>query len=154
MDHDIPTAPQDHPAETIMAALAHGMEGHPEKAAPLFEPFILGGPATSAGLCASLAEMSAMTPRQHLPEGGTFGLLVLNATTGERGDINDVPPGIRFAMQFSTAWGNGERQTAYALFNALIEPGDEQAAAALADGIRCLFDMAVVSLNEMTGRTP
>ncbi|MFJ2848296.1 hypothetical protein [Streptomyces rubiginosohelvolus] len=153
MAHDIPTTPQDDEAETIMAALAHGMTGHPEKAIPLFDPFIAGGPVTTAGLCASLAEMSAMQARKNLPAGGHFGLLVLNADTGERGDINEAPAGIRFAMQFSTAWGNDDRDTAYALFHALIEPADEEASHALADGIRCLFDMAVVSLNEMTGRT-
>ena len=153
MGHDIPTTPQDDPAETILAALAHGMTGHPEKAIPLFEPFLLAGPAEAVGLCASLAEMSAMQARKNLPAGGHFGLLVLNADTGERGDISEAPAGVRFAMQFSTAWGNGEKETAYALFRALIDPGDDEGAHALADGIRCLFDMAVISLNEMTGRT-
>lgn len=153
MDHDIPTTPQDDPAETIMAALAHGMTGHPERAIPLFEPFLLGGPVKAVALCASLAEMSAWHARRNLPENGMFGLLVYDATTGRRGDINEAPPGVRFAMQFSTAWGNGDKDTAYALFRALIDPGDEEGANALADGIRCLFDMAVISLNEMTGRT-
>lgn len=154
MAHEIPTTPQDDPAETILAALAHGMTGHPERAIPLFEPFIAGGPVKAVGLCASLAEMSAMQARKNLPEGGMFGLLVLDADTGERGDINEAPAGVRFAMQFSTAWGNDDRQTAYALFRALIDPGGEEGAAhALADGIRVLFDMAVLSLNELTGRT-
>ncbi|KPL29089.1 hypothetical protein JI76_28635 [Streptomyces anulatus] len=153
MAHDIPTTPQDDPAETIMAALAHGMTGHPEKAIPLFNSIIAGGETPSVSLCAALAEVSATQARTALPKGGHFGLLVLNANTGERGDINDVPAGVRFAMQFSTAWGNDDRQTAYALFRALIESGDERAAEALATGIRCLFDMAVVTLREKTGRT-
>lgn len=153
MSHDIPTTPQDDPSETILAALAHGMTGHPEKALPLFEPFISGGPVTAVSLCAALAEVSAVPARKTLPAGGHFGLLVLNADTGERGDISKVPAGVRFAMQFSTAWGNDDRNTAYALFRALIEPGDEEASHALADGIRVLFDMAVVTLREKTGRT-
>ncbi|MFF8467939.1 hypothetical protein [Streptomyces griseus] len=153
MGHDIPTTPQDNDAETIMAALAHGMTGHPEKAIPLFQPFLLAGPAKALGLCASLAEMSAGPARKNLPAGGTFGLLVYDVTTGRRGDISEAPAGVRFAMQFSTAWGNGDQDTAYALFRALIDPGDEEGARALADGIRCLFDMAVISLNETTGRT-
>lgn len=97
--------------------------------------------------------MSAAPARKNLPAGGHFGLLVLNVDTGERADISEAPTGIRFAMQFSTAWGNHDQDTAYALFEALVLPGDEQAAEALADGIRCLFDMAVISLNETTGRT-
>ncbi|MEU3219998.1 hypothetical protein [Streptomyces sp. NPDC006971] len=153
MTHDIPTVPQDDPAETIMAALAHGMTGHPEKAAALFEPFIKGGPTTTVGLCAALAEMTAGNARPTLPTGGAFGLLVLDARTGQLGDINVLPPGLRFAAQFSTAWANGERDTALALFNALIQQDDEQAAEAMATGIWCLFDMAVASLNEKTGRT-
>ncbi|MFJ2375004.1 hypothetical protein ACIOZL_19675 [Streptomyces sp. NPDC087769] len=153
MTHDIPTVPQDDPSETIMAALAHGMDGYPEKAAALFEPFVKGGPTTTVGLCAALAEMSAIGPRKALPEGATFGLLVLDARTGQTADIAEAPAGVRFAAQFSTAWANGQQDTAYALFRALVEPEDEQAAADLAEGIRALFDMAVVSLNEMTGRT-
>lgn len=153
MSHDIPTTPQSDPAETIMAAVAHGMNGQPEKAGPLFEPFITGGPVTAVGLCAALAEMAAHGPRQKLPEGGTFGLLVLNATDGTAGEINDLPAGLRFAAQFSTAWGNGDKDTAYALFRALVMPGTEEAAEAFADGVRALFDMAVVSCQEMTGPT-
>lgn len=149
----IPTTPQPDPSETIMAALAHGMTGHPDKALPLLRPFIDGGSTTTLGLCAALAEMTAMKPRQELPANGTFGLLVLDAETGQPGDINDLPAGIRFAAQFSTAWGNNDRDTAAALFDALVDPGTDEAACALADGIRALFDMAVASLNEMTGRT-
>jgi hypothetical protein len=150
---EIPTTPQDDPSHTIMAALAHGMNGHPQKAAALFEPFINGGPATTLGLCAALAEMSAMKPRQQLPKNGSFGLLVLEADTGQPGDINTLPPGIRFAAQFTTAWANNDRDTAHALFNALIAPDTDEAASDLADGIHALFGMAVASLNEMTGRT-
>ncbi|MFJ6440234.1 hypothetical protein [Streptomyces sp. NPDC091649] len=152
MTHEIPTTPQDDPAETILAALAHGMTGHPERAADLFEPFLAGGPVTAVSLCAALAEVSAAPARKTLPAGGHFGLLVLDADTGERGDISEAPAGVRFAMQFSTAWGNDDRDTAYALFRALVEPGDEEGAQALADGIRCLFDMAVITLRETTGR--
>ncbi|WP_327333685.1 hypothetical protein [Streptomyces anulatus] len=152
MAHEIPTTPQDDPAETIMAALAHGMTGHPERALPLLNSIIAGGERPAVSLCSALAEVSAAEARKTLPKGGHFGLLVLNADTGERGDISEAPAGIRFAMQFSTAWGNGDRQTAYALFRALVESGDDQAAEALATGIRCLFDMAVISLKETTGR--
>lgn len=154
MSHDIPTFPLDDPAETVMAALAHGMTGHPEKAAPLFEPFIKGGPGTTVALCASLAEAAALGPRKHLPVNGAFGLLVFDARTGQRGDISQVPAGPRFATQFLAAYSNGQHDTAYALFRALVERDDDEAAQALAEGIRALFEIAVVSLNDLTGRTP
>ncbi|MFB8122070.1 hypothetical protein ACFVG1_12860 [Streptomyces bacillaris] len=153
MAHEIPTTPQADPGETILAALAHGMTGHPEKALPLLNSIIAGGERPAVSLCSALAEVSAAEARKTLPKDGHFGLLVLNTDTGKLGSIDEAPAGIRFAMQFSTAWGNDDRQAAYALFRALIESGDEQAAEALATGIRCLFDMAVITLREKTGRT-
>lgn len=145
----IPTTPQDDPADTIMAALAHGLTGHPEKAAPLFKPF-LTGPTTAVSLFAALAE-TAVGPSRPQPADSTFGLLVLDAETGQHGSINDLPAGIRFAAQFTAAWANGQRDTAYALFNALIAPGDDAAAIAVADATRALFDMAIATLKQQTG---
>lgn len=146
----IPTVPQDDPADTIMAALAHGLTGHPEKAAPLFKPF-LDGPTTAVSLFAALAETAVGPSRRTLPADGAFGLLVLDAKTGQHGGVNDLPAGIRFAAQFTAAWANGQQDTAYALFNALVAPGDDAAAIAVADATRALFDMAVATLKQQTG---
>lgn len=153
MNHAIPTAPQNDPAETIMAALAHGLTGHPEKAPALFEPFILGGSGTALGLCAALAETTVRIERQNLPKDSAYGLLVLDAKTGRHGSTNDLPPGIRFAAQFTAAWANNDRDTAHDLFDALVHTGSEEAADALAVGIRALYDMAVTILREQTSRT-
>jgi hypothetical protein len=154
MNHDIPTTPQDDPAETIMAALAHGLTGHPENAPALFEPFILGGRGPALGLCAALAETTTREGRQSLPRNGAVGLLVFDPTTGRHGSVNDLPAGVRFAAQFTAAWANNDRDTAAALFDALTTPGTDEAALALAEGIRALFDMAVATLAEKTGRGP
>ncbi|MET9304957.1 hypothetical protein ABZX68_06410 [Streptomyces cellulosae] len=153
MSHDIPTIPQDDPAETILAALAHGMTGHPEKAAPLFEPFIHGGHATTLGLCAALAEATVRTGLQTLPKNTAFGLLVVDPTTGKQGNVNDFPAGVRFAAQFTAAWANRDRDMAGDLFDALVSPGTDEAAEALADGIRALYDMAVASLRHKARQT-
>jgi hypothetical protein len=150
VNHTIPTTPQDDPADTIMAALAHGLTGHPEKAAPLFEPF-LSGPATAVSLFAALAETAVGPSRDPRLADSTFGLLVLDAATGQHGSVNDLPAGVRFAAQFTAAWANGQRDTAYALFNALVAPGDDAAAIAFADATRALFDMAIATLKEQTG---
>jgi hypothetical protein len=150
MNHAIPTTPQDDPADTIMAALAHGLTGHPEKAGPLFEPF-LSGPTTAVSLFAALAETAVGPSRRTLPADGAFGLLVLDAETGQHGGVDDLPAGVRFAAQFTAAWANDQRKTAYALFNALVAPGDDAAAIAVADATRALFDMAVVTLKQQTG---
>ncbi|MYU24508.1 hypothetical protein [Streptomyces sp. SID8352] len=154
MSHAIPTTPQDNPADTIMAALAHGMTGHPENAAPLFESFILGGRGPALGLCAALAEVIVRMGHQPLPKDGGFGLLVYDSRTGKHVNVTALPPGVRFAAQFTAAWANHQRDTAAAHFDALITPGTDEAALALAAGIRALFDMAVATLAAKTGRTP
>lgn len=150
MNHLIPTTPQDDPADTIMAALAHGLTGHPEKAGPLFKPF-LTGPTTAVSLFAALAETAVGSSRRTLPADGAFGLLVLDAKTGQYGSADDLPAGVRFAAQFTAAWANNQQDTAYALFNALIAPGDDAAAIAVADATRALFDMAIATLKDQTG---
>ncbi|MGW2837352.1 hypothetical protein ACWCWD_06525 [Streptomyces sp. NPDC001493] len=152
MDHEIPTTPQNNPAETIMAALAHGMTGNRETGARLLGSFVEQGHVATVSMCASLAETCALTSRNYLPANGAFGLLVVRGD-GTQVSVNDLPPGVRFAAQFSTAWANGERDTAYALFNAMVHEDTDAQAAALAEGIHALFDMAVQSVRELSGHT-
>lgn len=138
-------------SNTIMEALAYGITGDTARGLELLRPIIYRGPAATVGLCAALAESASMTARQRLPEGGFFGLLVAT-TDGTAASVDDLPPGIRFAAQFANAWANGDRATAHALFDALVVEQTDEEAEALAVGIRALFDMATVTLREMTGR--
>lgn len=137
--------------DTIMTALAHGVTGDTEAGLTLLEPLVQRGPVQAAGVCAALAETLSAEARAKQAPGSFFGFLVAT-TDGQWADANDLPPGIRFAIQFSTAWANGERDTAYALFDALTGDQTDEQMQALGDGIGALFDMASASLRDVVER--
>lgn len=146
----IPTEPQDDPSETIMAALAHGITGNPKAGLMLLKPFFKT-PREMVSLCAALAETAVMVARKQAPDADGFALLALR--DGSPADIREMPAGERFAAQFTSAWANGEHQTAYALFNALHGDGSEQDADHMANGVLALYGMSVASMRALTGRT-
>lgn len=147
--HNIPTEPQDDPSETIMAALAHGMVGNPKTGLMLLKPFF-ESPRTMVSLCAALAEGVVLLARRENPDADGFALLAFK--DGAPRDTRDMPTGERFAAQFTAAWANGERQTAYALFDALHGDGSEQDAEHMANGVLALYGMSVASMRTLTGR--
>ncbi|MFF7190566.1 hypothetical protein ACFZAR_36350 [Streptomyces sp. NPDC008222] len=149
-NHAIPTEPQDDPSESIMAALAHGMTGNPQAGLALLKPFF-ESPRHMVSLCAALAESTAMVIRQQAPDADGFAIVALHDNT--LADVNDMPAGERFAAQFTSSWVNGQPQTAYALFDALHAGGSEQDAANVADGVLALYQMAIASMQSLTGRT-
>lgn len=149
--HAIPTEPQGDPSETIMAALAHGMSGNPQTGMVMLKPFF-ETPRSLVSLCAALAESTALLARKHNPEADGFALLALRDDAPA--DVGEMPPGERFAAQFTSAWINGESQTAYALFDALRGGDSEQDAERMADGVLALYAMSVSSMQALTGRTP
>ncbi|MFC8272325.1 hypothetical protein ACFUJR_07235 [Streptomyces sp. NPDC057271] len=148
MSTDIPTTPCADPADTIMAAVAHGMTGNPLLGMNLLGPFVKGGPTTTVSMCAALASVVAVAAEKQNPGArGTFGLLAFHGN--EPTNISAMPPGPRFAAQFTAAWLNGQTQTAYALFNALLGEETDEDARNLAEGIHALYDMAVTSAQQM-----
>lgn len=148
MSTDIPTTPCNDPAETIMAAVAHGMTGKPDLGLSLLGTFLKDGPTTTVSMCAALASMVAVaTEKQNPGAHGPFGLLALH--NGVPTDASAMPPGLRFAAQFTTAWMNDERQTAYALFKALLGDETDEDARNLAQGVFALYDMAVISAQQL-----
>jgi hypothetical protein len=149
--NDIPTAHTGDDTETIMAAIAHGMNGNPLLGLSMLEPFIKGGPTTTVSMCAALASMVAVAVEKQNPGArGTYGIVAFH--NDEPTDTNAMPPGLRFAAQFTAAWVNGQQQTAYALFNALIVEETDENAQALAEGIHALYEMAITATVELTGK--
>ncbi|WP_329424052.1 hypothetical protein [Streptomyces sp. NBC_01268] len=147
---EIPTTPCNDPAETIMAAVAHGMDGNPALGLTLLGPFIEGGPTTTVSMCAALASMVGVAAEKQNPGArGTFGLLAFHGDV--LADTRSMAPGLRFAAQFTAAWLNGQSQTAYALFDALVVQERDEDARNLAEGIHALYDMAVSSAQQMRG---
>lgn len=141
---DIPTEPQAHEGDTILAALAHGITGNPNTGLTMLIPLLSKSPACAVGVCAALAA-SAQHHTPALPAGASFGLIALNPD-GTPAHIDDLPTGPRFAAQFTAAWANGQRDTARALFAALAESEDPDQLDGLIDGIRVLYGMAVSAL--------
>ncbi|MFJ3949022.1 hypothetical protein ACIPXV_02985 [Streptomyces libani] len=137
--------------DTIMLALAHGVTGDTDAGLTLLEPLAQRGPVHAAGICAALAETLSAEARANQAPDHFFGFLVAT-TDGQPADANDLPPGIRFAVQFSTTWANGQRDTAYSLFDALIDGQTDEQMQALGDGIEALFEMASASLREVVDR--
>ncbi|MCR8574724.1 hypothetical protein [Streptomyces sp. Isolate_219] len=137
--------------DTIMLALAHGVTGDTDTGLTLLEPIAQRGPVQAAGICAALAETMSAEARAKQTPGHFFGFLVAT-TDGQPADANDLPPGVRFAAQFSTAWANGERDTAYSLFDALIDGQTDEQMQTLGDSISALFEMASASLREVVDR--
>ncbi|MEW1565782.1 hypothetical protein AB0454_22685 [Streptomyces sp. NPDC093509] len=147
--HDIPTEPQEDPAETIMAALAHGMNGDRQAGLALLKPFF-DTPRTLVSLCAALAEGPASSIRPSNPNAEGVALIALRG--GKPANIQDAPAGHRFAAQFTSVWANGDKQTAYALFDALHGSGSEEDADAVAEGVFQLYEMSVAWARSLTNR--
>lgn len=150
MDHPIPTEPLPDSAETIMAAVAHGMTGNPQAGLTMLQPFFLQGPPAMVSLCGALAELVAMEARHQHPDADGFGLLALQ--DGRPADSRELPAGERFAAQFTAAWLNRDQETAYALFRAVHEGGRDEDAEALANGVWALYETAVAAMRKFTSR--
>ncbi|MEU7010403.1 hypothetical protein [Streptomyces sp. NPDC046332] len=149
MAYDIPTTPCEDPAETIMAAVAHGMSGNPALGLSLLGPFIEEGARTTVSMCAALASMVAVAAEKQHPAAGTFGFIAIHH--GYPTNVAALPPGPRFAAQFTAAWLNGQQQTAYALFHALTFQERDEDAANLAEGVLALYELAVESALSLRG---
>lgn len=151
MTNAIPTEPLPDAAETVMAAIAHGMTGNPQAGLTMLQPFFLQGPPAMVSLCAALAELVAMAAQHEHPNAEGFGFIALR--NGQRVDSREMPAGERFATQFTAAWMNRDQETAYALFHAIHEGNRDEDAETLANGVWALYEMAVVSMREFTART-
>lgn len=146
---EIPTVPCDDPAETIMAAVAHGMTGHPDTGLRMLGSFLEGGPVTTVSMCAALANLVKFAAEKQGPSHGTFGFIAVRH--GIPTNVGSLPPGPRFAAQFAAAWLNGQQQTAYALFNALVFQERDEDAANLAEGVYALYGIAVDAAQSLRG---
>lgn len=134
-------------SKQIFEALAHGVAGDDETAWGLIRPIVRRSEqAMFATLCA-LAESAAFDSIQRHGPGG-FVLEVEHLDTGAEGSADVLPPGVRFAARFVTAWANRDQDTAEALYLALCESDPD----ALGVGFRAVYEMAVVSLRGFVER--
>lgn len=131
-------------------ALERAMAGDWHGAGALLVPLIGGGYGNAYALAAMLAETASHTGRRDRAEGEFFTMPVENIETGEPGSVDDLPPHVAFAAQFTTAWANRNQDTAEALFEALWERAGLSGGVELVDGLLFLFQMAVETSKAVT----
>ncbi|MFE6551666.1 hypothetical protein ACFVHS_25145 [Streptomyces sp. NPDC057746] len=131
-------------------ALARAITGDWYGAGVLLVPLIGGGYGNAYGLAAMLAETASHIARRDQAEGEFFTMPVETVETGEPGSVDDLPPHVAFAAQFTTAWANRDQDTAEALFKALWERAGPSDGVELVDGLLFLFQMAVETSKAVT----
>ncbi|QNT94862.1 hypothetical protein HEP81_04589 [Streptomyces griseofuscus] len=129
-------------------ALAKGVAGDLEGGVDLLVLLIAGGWSSAYALAAMLAETASHIARRDQQPGTVFGMPVQNTETGEWASAEVLPPHVRFAAQFTTAWANRDRAHAEALFTALYERSAPDGSE-MVDGLLMLFQMAVCTSEEV-----
>ncbi|MEV6738627.1 hypothetical protein AB0N14_17530 [Streptomyces sp. NPDC051104] len=129
-------------------ALAMGVSGDLEGGVDLIVPLIAAGWGSAYALAAMLAETASHIARRDHEPGTVFGMPVQNTETGEWESAEVLPPHVRFAAQFTTAWANRDRAHAEAMFTALYEHSAPDGSD-LVDGLLMLFQMAVCTSQEV-----
>lgn len=135
-------------SQHIFEALTHGVAGDDDTAWKLISPIVQRSNQAMYAVFCSLAEAAAFDALQTQQPGEHFAIEVEDIHTGEAGSVDAFPPGIRFAAQFVTARANRDEDTAHALYMALYPDRSDD----LAQGLRALYEMAVVSLRAFCER--
>ena len=134
-------------SQQIFEALCHGVAGDNNTAWTLIRPIVRRSNQAMYAVFCTIAESAAFNAIQQ-QGAGNFILEVEDIRTGAAGSVDELPPGVRFATQFMTAWANRDQDTAEALYLGLYETNPD----ALGVGLRTLYEMAVVSLRGFVER--
>ena len=134
----------DHAVDTVGLALARAVTGDHVGGGMLLVPLIEAGRKSCYALAGMLAETASHIARQEQAP-GAFGIRVDNTVTGRPASVDVLPPDVRFASQFVTAWANRDQATAWPLFKALADQAEATGGPELVDGILQLFAMAVTT---------
>jgi hypothetical protein len=146
------TMPHAQAAQITGDALARAVAGDVRGGGELLVPLIADGRRTAYGLAAMLAETASFLARREQQPGTFFGTTVEHVVTGEPLGIEELPPEVQFAAQFTTAWANRDNDIAMALFGALVNKAEASEGAELVDGILTLFRMAVATAQAVCDR--
>lgn len=135
--------------DAILTALSRGVAGDPDGGLQLLQPVVDGGPQDTWELLCMLAEIAAEPARRSNAPGAFF---TLNSH-GPNGPtpIDAVPPDVRFAGQFVTAWANRDQASAAALFQAVAEHSDTHRTEDLGRAIGAVYDMAIAATSHLVG---
>lgn len=133
------------PPDVIRWALARAVAGDELGAGMLLAPLIEDGYCSSYALAVMLAETASHIARREQPAGTCLQIAVDNLATGLTASVEVLPPDVRWAAQFVTAWANRDQDTAQALFDALVEEASASDGPEFVDGLLQLFAMAVIT---------
>lgn len=131
----------------IFEALTHGVAGDNDTAWKLLRPIVRRSEQAMYATFCTIAEAAAFDAIQQ-QGAGNFVLEVEDIATGADDSVDVLPPGVRFAAQFVTAWANRDQDTAEALYLAAYKSDPDE----LGIGLRALYEMAVVSLRGFVER--
>ncbi|MFD4315050.1 hypothetical protein [Streptomyces sp. NPDC058548] len=134
------TAPE---SEKILEALSYGVVGEHQRGLATLQPMVDAGPRSTYAMLGALAEMASKEARETNAPGTQFGISaeVLDGAVS----VDVMPPSLRFAARFITAWASRDEDTAEALFWAVAEPSDRDGTDDLADAITAVYGMAVAA---------
>ncbi|MFJ7592484.1 hypothetical protein ACIQZO_34965 [Streptomyces sp. NPDC097617] len=127
--------------KAILQALAYGFTGEFQRGLDTLQPIVDAGPHSTYALLGSLAETASKEARETNTPGTTYGI-ALEGLEGAA-SIDDLPPPVRFAARFITAWANRDHDATDALFWAIAEPAVRDGTDALGDCITAVYAMAV-----------
>jgi hypothetical protein len=133
-------------SQHIFEALTHGVAGDDDTAWKLLGPIVRRSNAAMFAVFCTIAEAAAFDAIQQ--QGAGDFVLEVEEIDGVESSADVLPPGVRFAAQFMTAWANRDQDTAEALYLALYQSDPDE----LAVGMRALYEMAVVSLRGFVER--
>lgn len=143
------TRPFEEQSEAIGQALAYGVVGDPDRGLELLQPIVDAGRVSTYALLGSLAEAAAFTALQNRPAGEPFALHLEHTGTGRQASADVLPPPLRFAGQFITAWANRDQDTALALFTALADRCELTGSPDLGNAVSLVYDMAVHTCTDI-----
>ncbi|WP_434593417.1 hypothetical protein [Streptomyces sp. A5-4] len=133
--------------QIILEALSHGATGDHQRGLDMLQPMVDAGPRSTFALLGSLAEMASKEARDTYGPDTFYGMAV--ETPDGRASADVLPPPVRFATQFITAWANRDQDTAHALFLAAAKSAEQNGTDELSDGITAVYAMAAVAAEHV-----
>jgi hypothetical protein len=127
----------------IGEALACSVAGDHQRGLSMLQPLVDAGPRSTFALLACLAETASADARDTNGPATWYGMEVVGPDGPADAEL--LPPRLRFAARFVTAWANRDQPTAYALFRAVAELSDRDGTPDLAEAVGAVYAMAAAT---------
>ncbi|MFF5422169.1 hypothetical protein ACWCQE_27675 [Streptomyces sp. NPDC002409] len=138
-----------YPPDIVAKAIDLGLRGDQVAGCVLLQPLVDQGPKSTYVLLGMLAEAAAFVSRTQNGPSAFYALQVSSALDGKEASADDLPPPVRFASQFVTAWANEDYDQAHALFEAFAGEADRIGSLDLGEAIGIVYGIAVASAQDL-----